>query len=213
MVEPSSLLQGGQAMGVNCEQVWPQISNYLEGEVDADLRTTLEEHFRGCKHCTAVLEGTRNVIELYGDERAMEIPLGFSQRMHRRLEAQIPQRRGGAFGWMVAFAAAGLLIAGLAIGRSAAFTAPPLRSEHAAPAIRVPPELMVVVYDSGKTFHAPGCSVIHDPTHSRIVPAEEAIKEGFVPCARCMKKYLGLNANLEDLVDGRAEIAKAIESR
>lgn len=175
------------------------------------MRSAIEEHFRGCKHCSAVLAGTRNVIEVYGDERSLEIPLGCSQRLHRRLEAQMPQRRGGAFGWMVAFAAAGLLIAGLAIGRSSAFTQPPLRSAHAAPSVQVPPDLMVVIYDSGKTFHAPGCSVIHDKTHARVIPAAEALKEGFVPCTRCMKKYLGLNASLEDLVDDRAEIAEAVE--
>ena len=96
-------------MVVNCEHVWREISNYLEGDVDADLRAAMEEHLRGCKHCSAVLDGTRNVIELYGDERALEIPLGFSQRLHRRLAAQMPQpNRGGAFGWMVAFAAAAI---------------------------------------------------------------------------------------------------------
>jgi anti-sigma factor RsiW len=199
-------------MVVNCEHVWQEISNYLEGDVDAGLRAAMEDHLRGCKHCSAVLDGTRNVIELYGDERALEIPLGFSQRLHRRLAAQMPQeRRGNAFGWMVAFAAACLLIAGVAIGRSSAFSQPPVRSKLAAPAVQVPPGLMVVVYDSGKTFHAPGCSVIHDKQHARIIPAELAIKEGFVPCTRCMKQYLGLNAQLQNIVDDREEIAEAIE--
>ena len=45
----------------------------------------------------------------------------------------------------------------------------------------------------------------------RRLDAAEALKEGFVPCTRCMKKYLGLNASLEDLVDDRAEIAEAVE--
>lgn len=198
-------------MVVNCEQVWIEISNYVDGEVAPDLRNAMEEHFRGCRKCSAVLEGMRNVVELYGDERALDIPVGFSQRLHRRLDAQMPQRRGSAFGWMVAFAAAGILIAGLAIGRSSAFSEPPRRSEHAAPAIHVPAGLMVLVYDSGKTFHAPGCSEIHDRAHSRMIPASEAIKEGFAPCVRCMKKYLNLNAKLDDLVDDHDQIAVAFE--
>ena len=33
-------------MVVNCEQVWREISNYLEGEVDPDLRAAMDEHFR-----------------------------------------------------------------------------------------------------------------------------------------------------------------------
>jgi hypothetical protein len=199
-------------MVVNCEHVWQEISNYLDGGIDPALRSAMEEHIRGCKRCRAVLDGTRNVIELYGDERALEIPLGFSQRLHRRLESQMPQRRGSAFGWMVAFAAAGLLIAGLAIGRSAAFSQPPKRSEHAAPAVRIPPDLMVVVYDDGKTFHRPGCDVIHDKVHARRIPASEAMRQGFVPCVRCMKEYLGANAYFENLLDrDRYEIAETLE--
>ena len=98
-------------MVVNCEEVWREISNYLEGEVDPSLRAAMEEHFRGCKHCTAVLDGTRNVIQLYGDERMLEVPLGFSQRLHRRLEENMPPSRRGFLGWMVA-AAAAVLVAG-----------------------------------------------------------------------------------------------------
>ncbi|HEX4486511.1 MAG TPA: zf-HC2 domain-containing protein [Terriglobales bacterium] len=201
-------------MVVNCEHVWQEISNYLEGDVDAGLRAAMEEHLSGCKHCSAVLDGTRNVIELYGDERALEIPLGFSQRLHRRLAAQMPQpKRGNALGWMVALAAAAcLLVAGLAIGRMAVVPPPPVRSKLAVPAGQVPPDLMVVVYDSGKTFHVPGCPVIHDKQHLRVIPASLAIKEGFTPCTRCMKKYL-VTASLEDLVDDREEIAEAIELR
>jgi hypothetical protein len=199
-------------MVVNCEYVWQEISNYLDGEVDPALRTAMEQHIRGCKRCAAVLDGTQNIIELYGDERALEVPLGFSQRLHRRLEAQMPQRRGSAFGWMVAFAAAGLLIAGLAIGRSSAFSQPPLRSAHAAPAVRIPPDWMVVVYDDGKTFHRPGCDVIHDAARARMIPASEAMRQGFVPCVRCMKEYLGASADLPDLLDRDLyEIAEALD--
>ncbi len=187
-------------MVVNCDQVWGEISNYLDGEVDPTLRAAMEEHLKGCKQCSAVLDGTKNVIELYGDERAMEIPLGFSQRLHSRLHQRIPERRGSAFGWMVALAAAGLLIGAVAVGNSAAFTRPQLRSEHAAPAVQAPPDMMVLVYDDGKTFHAPSCTYIHDKAHARMITVTEATREGFAPCTRCMKQYLGIQAlNEEDV--------------
>jgi len=47
----------------------------------------MEEHFRGCAHCTAVLDGTRNVVRLVGDHRSFELPDGFSQRLKQRLSA------------------------------------------------------------------------------------------------------------------------------
>ncbi|HZD06843.1 MAG TPA: zf-HC2 domain-containing protein, partial [Candidatus Limnocylindrales bacterium] len=152
-------------MVVTCEEVWREISSYIEQEVDPVLRTAMEEHFRQCKHCTAVLDGTRNVIQLYGDERLLEVPTGFSGRLRRRLEQETPAPRGNAWGWMVAVAAAALMVLGGVAGRSSAFNTP-LRSEHAKPAlVPVPADMMVVVADDGKTFHAAGCRFIHDKAH------------------------------------------------
>ena len=34
-----------QAMVVSCEQVWQEISNYLDGDVSPELRAAMEEHF------------------------------------------------------------------------------------------------------------------------------------------------------------------------
>ena len=101
MVQPPAVPEGKQAMVVNCEHVWQEISNYLENDVDPALRAAMEEHFRECKHCTSVLEGTRNVVELYGDERLFRAPFGYSWRLHGRLAEDMPPRKGTAFGWLV----------------------------------------------------------------------------------------------------------------
>ena len=52
------------------------------------------------------------------------------------------------------------------------------------------PRMTVKVSADGKTFHAPGCSFIHHKTQLRAIPASEALNEGYVPCVRCMRKYL-----------------------
>jgi hypothetical protein len=177
-------------MVVSCEQVWREISNYLEGVIDPSLRAAMEEHVRGCKHCAAVLDGTRNVIQLYGDERMLEVPLGFSHRLHRSLEENMAPARRTFLGWMVAAAAAVLVAGSFELARSSPFSHPELRSEHAQPGHGVPPDLMVVVAEDGKTFHVAGCRFIHDKAKLRTVAAREAMREGYVPCVRCMKKYL-----------------------
>src|SRR5258708_1047666 len=177
-------------MVIRCEEVWPEISNYLEGEVDPALRAALEEHFRGCRHCTAVLDGTRNVIQLYGDERMIEMPVGFSHRLHRRLEDNMPGTRRSFLGWMVAAAAAVITAGTVAVAGSLSSRHPELRSEHAQSGVGVPPELMVVASDKGKIFHLPTCTFIHDKTNLRTIAAREAQQQGYVPCVRCMKQYL-----------------------
>jgi hypothetical protein len=175
-------------MVVGCEEVWVELSNYLDSEINADLRTAIDEHLRGCKHCTAVLDGTRNVIQLYADERMTELPPGFSDRLQRRLRADRSGRRD-FLGWVVTAAAAALTIGIFEAGRFSSSEQPELRSEHAQIGAGIPPGMMVVVSSDGKTFHVPGCRFIHDKAvHS--VTATVAIQEGYTPCVRCMKEFL-----------------------
>jgi len=183
-------------MVVNCEQVWQEVSNYLDGEVSPGLRAAIEAHVSGCQQCAAVVNGTRNVIELYGDERMLEVPLGFSQRLHRRLDANLPVRnlqssdRRSFLGWMVAAAAACLVLGSLEVARSSALRRPPLRSAMAQPGGGVPPELAVVVSENGKLFHLAGCGFIHEKNKLRTLTAAVAQREGYTPCVRCLGKYL-----------------------
>jgi Putative zinc-finger len=176
-------------MVVNCEEVWREVSNYLDGDVDPTLRVALEEHVRGCKRCSAVLDGTRNLIQLYGDERMLEIPLGFSQRLHRRLDENMPGTRRNFLGWMVAAAAAILVVGSLEVVRSAP-RGPELRSQHAQVGTGVPPDMMVVVAEDGKLFHLAACTFIHEKDKRRTITAAEASREGYTPCVRCLRKYL-----------------------
>ena len=70
---------------ISCPEVWREISNYLEGEISAELRQRMEAHFRICKHCTAMLDGTRNVLRLVADGEVFELPAGFSERLKAKL--------------------------------------------------------------------------------------------------------------------------------
>ncbi|HWY56266.1 MAG TPA: zf-HC2 domain-containing protein [Terriglobales bacterium] len=199
-------------MVVTCEEVWREISNYLDDEVAPDLRSAMEEHLHMCQKCSAVLDGTRNVIGLYEEDRMFEPPQGYSQRLHQRLEQNMPRSRRGFLGWMVAAAAAVLLAGGFELGRSAVSREPALRSGHAQPGTGVPPEIMVVVEEDGKTFHRAGCRFIHDKAKLRTITAREASREGYSPCVRCMKKYLIENASYDATGDDDGEFASSEES-
>ena len=177
---------------VNCEKVWHEISNYLEGEVDAALRSAMDDHFRTCKRCSSVLEGTRNVIQLYGDERMIEVPSGFGQRLEKRL-AQSAGAGGTRWStwsaWLVPVAALLLFAGGLHVANSLTVT-PELKSEHAQPGWGIPPDMHVVVTAEARLFHAPGCGAIHNKETERPLTAKEAIQQGYVPCSRCLREYL-----------------------
>lgn len=184
-------------VAVNCEQVWQQISNYIDGEIDPGLRAALQDHLGQCKRCTAVLEGTRNVVQLYSDERLFKVPLGYSWRLQRRITGNLPGRRGNSLGWLVAVAAAALIAGSITLVNTKA-AAPKLRTEHAQAGRSVPATLAVVVTDHGKLFHLASCPFLNEKDTRRSLTAGEAEKEGYVPCVRCLGEYLThLATNLE----------------
>jgi hypothetical protein len=177
-------------VNVNCEQVWHEISNYLEGEVEPALRMAMNEHFRTCKRCASVLEGTRNVIRLYGDERMIEVPAGFGRRLEKRLAQNARVSRWSTWSaWLVPVAALALIAGGLRFANSLT-VGEPLKSEHAQAGRGIPPDMMVVVSADAKIFHVAGCEFIHNKDKVRTLTAKEAMHEGYVPCLRCMRKYL-----------------------
>lgn len=71
---------------ISCEEVWREISNYIDDSVDPGLRARMEAHFKVCAHCTAVLDGTKNVVKLVADGAEYELPEGFSRRLYDKLK-------------------------------------------------------------------------------------------------------------------------------
>src|SRR5450631_2834280 len=136
-------------MVVNCEHVWQEISNYLESEVSPELRAALEAHFRECRHCTAVLDGTKNVVHLYADDRLVELPAGFSARWQRKLAESMPSPRGTAYGWLIAVAALALVSGSFALARFDSSPLTAVRSYLGKPGAGVPPEMMVEIASDG----------------------------------------------------------------
>jgi hypothetical protein len=43
-------------------------------------------HPSACAHCTAVLDGTRNVVKLLADGVEYDLPQGFGQRLYSKLK-------------------------------------------------------------------------------------------------------------------------------
>jgi hypothetical protein len=181
-------------MVVNCEHVWREISNYLEGEVNAETRAAMELHFAQCKHCTAVLDGARNVVLIYGDDRLFELPAGFSRRLqHRLADASSSSHFAGwrSF-WMLAVAAVALIVGTVIFGNSSVFSHLNMRSRLAQPPHKIPPDLTVAVSSEGRIFHVPGCKYLHNKVGEspELMTASQAMHEGYAPCPRCLRQYL-----------------------
>ena len=204
---------------INCEQVWKEVSNYAEGDISQAVRAAMDDHFLTCQRCRSVLDGTRNVIRLYSDERMIDVPSGFGQRLEKRLSQNVRAqgRRWSSWSkWLVPIAALALLAGGLRWGNSLTKTLQ-LRSDHAQWVAKIPPDMKVVVSEGGKDFHVPGCEFIHNKDKERTLTAREAIREGYVPCAKCMRKYLetesSANSPPEPEMHAENDLADDRESR
>lgn len=76
-------------MALTCKEIWREVSNYIEGDLDPVLRRELEAHLAQCRHCTALVDSTRNTVVLIADERTFALPAGFSRRLQARLAEEI----------------------------------------------------------------------------------------------------------------------------
>lgn len=67
---------------VSCKKVTAELSNYLADEISPKLRKEIEHHLAHCARCTVLLDTTRKVLRISGDERVFEVPVGYGRRMH-----------------------------------------------------------------------------------------------------------------------------------
>ena len=74
-------------MVMRCKDVWREISNYLDDDISPEMRDELEQHLENCRHCAALVDSTRNVLILVADERVFPLPIGFSERLRKRLQS------------------------------------------------------------------------------------------------------------------------------
>lgn len=76
-------------MVLECKHVWSYISDYLDGTLSEATLKTVQEHLDHCEICSAVLDSTRNVIILTADDLVFELPAGFSERLHARIDKEL----------------------------------------------------------------------------------------------------------------------------
>jgi hypothetical protein len=74
---------------IDCKHVWDRISEFLDDTLSPEARELMQKHLEHCEVCSAILDSTRNILILTADERVFELPVGYSERLHARLEEEI----------------------------------------------------------------------------------------------------------------------------
>ncbi|HVB58983.1 MAG TPA: zf-HC2 domain-containing protein [Candidatus Acidoferrales bacterium] len=71
---------------LNCNEVVDNLSCYVDGDGAADLRAGLESHILRCGRCRAILESTRQTLQILHDCEPFPVPLQVSARLYSRLQ-------------------------------------------------------------------------------------------------------------------------------
>jgi predicted metal-dependent HD superfamily phosphohydrolase len=176
-----------ETMGVDCQEVWRGISDYIDGDLFPVQRAALDQHFAECHHCTALLDSMRNIIALYRDERVLAPPDGFHERLHRRLREETKSSRRSFLAWALTAAAALPLGAALFSARKLILPAPDHQSPPSDPKPRQLGGTVAISLDhDDKVYHVLGCPRLRGkPT---FISVEEAIRGGYTPCIYCIGK-------------------------
>ncbi len=77
---------------MSCEKTIRDISKYLDGDIDEELKRELEVHLKMCHHCQVVFDTTRKTIELYCDGKLFPLPSAVRDRLHEALRRKWQER-------------------------------------------------------------------------------------------------------------------------
>jgi len=174
-------------MGISCQHVWRDISDYIDGDLDHIQRAALDQHFAQCRHCTALLDSMRNVITLYRDDRVLAPPAGFRERLHQRLREETKSSRRSFLAWTLTAAAA--LPLGIALFSARKLIVP--AHDHQSPANgpgqpQIVGTVAISLDHDDKVYHVAGCPRLQGKP--QFIAVEEAIRNGYTPCVYCIGK-------------------------
>lgn len=59
---------------ISCRHATSQISRYIDGQLTPDVRKKIEEHLQLCDRCSVVVDTTRKLLYIAGDEKVFSMP-------------------------------------------------------------------------------------------------------------------------------------------
>ena len=78
---------------MTCEAVIREISNYIDGDLHAELRREIEAHLKDCKDCQVIIDQTKLTVDIFCDSEMVELPDDVRQRLHQALRRKMAQTR------------------------------------------------------------------------------------------------------------------------
>lgn len=71
---------------IKCRHFLQQLSEYLDGDAGAALRSEVERHICGCHDCWVVVDSCTKTIAFYQQQEVVELPSDLHDRLMRALQ-------------------------------------------------------------------------------------------------------------------------------
>ncbi len=78
---------------ISCRRVMDELSNYINECIAAELRKQMEEHLRACDRCSVLLDTTRKVLYVVGDDKVFDLPFKCNQNLDQLLNKTVEGMR------------------------------------------------------------------------------------------------------------------------
>jgi anti-sigma factor RsiW len=83
----------GTKRKVTCKHFLEQVSDYIDGALEPDLRVTLEAHLGKCTDCWVEFDDTRKTVEIVQHTDCHPLPQDVHDRLLKTLESQWEQAK------------------------------------------------------------------------------------------------------------------------
>ena len=68
----------------SCDDLRSALSDYLDGDLPAEIRVHLEQHLHECRTCYVLYDSTRKTLRIVTDSGSFDLPESASERFVRR---------------------------------------------------------------------------------------------------------------------------------
>jgi anti-sigma factor RsiW len=76
---------------LNCENVIHELSDFIDGDLNAAMKREIESHLHGCKECQLAIDQTKKTIEIFCDSEPVELPGDVRDRLHAAVRRKLKE--------------------------------------------------------------------------------------------------------------------------
>jgi anti-sigma factor RsiW len=76
---------------LNCENVIHELSDFIDGDLDAAMKREIESHLEGCRECRLAIDQTKKTIEIFCDSEPVELPGDVRDRLHAAVRRRLKE--------------------------------------------------------------------------------------------------------------------------